>query len=457
MRWMLVLCCVGCLVGFQTARAAQTPAALVALSGSSTEQGARQALQGWDAIARALGTVVRLSPGYPKVVTHAEYPEIKPGRYVVVLGVCASDRAGELVEQLEAPAMGGWPEPVRVSSGALPCPEKLGGWTFQKNGRVGVDVSGRYLVSSSYLRNPGTGTSQALVHLYLHDSTKLIGAREVVLPPGCTADVSKDADVIRVEKTCTAEGQKPKGVLRYTVVDGAIADAPDASVLTDLRALVWASTGSEGEAKEAISQWERERVALGDLVTLPPGYPRVVGAEEYAGLPAGKRSVLLAVCPESRYATAALALGAFGHIQDVAVKASGGEPGCPKTNTDQWRAWSKVVRAGGLELTLALHVTRTAGPWELRVYLRDQAGALVEWRREDERTVERHNRGGACYAVPAEPAAGKTRVTMILECEEVLPDGMQGGPTWRQEFTYSIQDGKIAVQEKVGESKPNRK
>jgi hypothetical protein len=456
-RALLTLLCCGSIVAPRVAAPAPTDgAALVVLKGVETPEEATEVLQRWSQVGALLRNVLQPSAGYPKVVTQRDYPEIEPGRHLVILGVCPLPLADAIVKQIRMPMLSGRTFEVRAR-GPRSCPTQANGWSFGAGGWVLAKLGDQGLAGGRYDRTaPQTGTQQSMLLLYLRDELmKLASTEELVFPAGCTASVTEDADAIRIEKTCTTPGEPPKEVLRYTAANGKIVRAPDASAMKDLRALVWISGKTEAAAREAIPRWEREKAALADLVTLAPGYPRVVRAEDHAGLAPGAHHVLLGLCPGKRLEQEGgwEVLQAFDpNLKLVPVQVRAGEPACPVASPKAQLAWRKHVRSGAHDLTAATF--GDAGTWDLRVFLRGPGGALLEWKREDALTAEQHKDGGQCRSVP-QAFDSTDEIEVSFSCLDLGPDDLlDPRRAWTQEFTYSVHAGKLSVKMRVDPPKP---
>lgn len=127
---------------------------------------------------------MRLARGYPALVDSAEFPGLKPGFNVVVIGACADKEEADLrLELLRAVAPGGYlrrvvsqdacPEvdraPVKVSSGPV-----LGSWP----------IGGASTAHMDFRRpsDPGCPNAAGLVELRLPDQTLV---STLVLPGSC--------------------------------------------------------------------------------------------------------------------------------------------------------------------------------------------------------------------------------------------------------------------------------
>jgi hypothetical protein len=440
--------------------APEEASALVVLKGVDSADEAAAVMQRWARVSSLIGKVLQVPAGYPRTVTRSEFPEIKQGRQLVILGVCPADRAQSIVRQLEVPLSSGFVQEVGLK-GALACPKPVDGWSFVEGSWVSVKAGVNDLDSDRYERtDPQTGAQQTLVHLYQRDaSMDLVGSQELTFAAGCTTSVTGDASAIRIEKTCTASGEPPKEVLRFTIANGKIAQALDASTMKDLRALVWVSGKTEEAARDAIARWDREKIAVADLVSLAPGFPKVARAEDYPGLTPGTHAVLLGLCPASRLEQEGgwKVLQAFDpNARLVSVKARAGEPACPAASDKGTVAWSKRLRSGAHDLTVTTFVN-SARIWDLRVFLRGPNGALLDWKREDARTSEQHKQGGQCMSLP-EAGDTPSAIEVSFYCYDLSGDELLSSElAWSQDFTYSIEAGKLAVKMRVDPPKKRRK
>jgi hypothetical protein len=403
-----------------------------------------------------LAKFLTFAPGYPKVLTEADFSELREGEQIVALGICpvAEDKSQRAL--LEAFYPDAIVREIRRPLSRFSCPSLVGGWEVKGSGTVNAEsmkLSGALLAHKSA---GSKGGEELLLALYLRRSrAELADSKEIAFPAGCTATISeetlsKDNEAIRLEKTCSGTAGPAREILRFAVVDGRIAPAPGLGQTQDVRAVVWDLADTDEGAKAALARWEREKAALPkELLELPAGYPKVAKSDEYPGLPAGKRVVLIGVCPADRVAGPMDVLTALqAKVTAEKVTLSKGEPECPKVGRAMSVAQVERARVGTYELTVMW--AENQDEKMLVAYLRDATGALVDRRDEGTITFTQVKK----LSVFKKKEAGRDEVK-----------GIQASMTWSMSeegeltlqdrtITYTVSDGKIVAAEKMG---PKRK
>ena len=105
------------------ADAADKPSALI-WKGSKDKAEAEAQLASWDGLAKLLEkTGLTLPEDHPRLVQSKTVPGLKPGFWVWILGICASDETAPGLEHLKLLAPGTYSRPVKVSAKKLACPK----------------------------------------------------------------------------------------------------------------------------------------------------------------------------------------------------------------------------------------------------------------------------------------------------------------------------------------------
>jgi hypothetical protein len=139
-----------------------------------------------------------------------------------------------------------------------------------------------------------------------------------------------------------------------------LASAPDAGTAPppthEVVAIIWGGGKDAAAAKESLRRWEEEKKLLGDALTLPAGFPKLVSSASVPGLNPGFEIVLLGYCGRDE-ATAARrflkALYPFVYEKPVQVEA----PTCPKWSGEHQEYVVEApttLKAKGATLTLAV-------------------------------------------------------------------------------------------------------
>lgn len=393
-----------------TARATGRPT-LIAWGAYGTAPQVKEHLDQWAKESAALADVLTLAPGYPRIASHEEFPELDAGRYVVLLGACPRRELDDPVNALTALSLEAFTLRTKVRVDPA-CPKFSSNWQHRESIRSPRERE-RFSATRYERTEPDTGATRTLVHLYLRDSRHvLVDTQAHLLDPGCTASLALDGEDIRVERTCAAG--HPSDPLQFTVAGGKIVKAGGLDQVADLQAVVLAAPTTDAEAHDLLARWEHEQAFAGGLVALPAGFPRIVAPEDYSGLPAGTKPVLLALCPASRLGKPLEILKALNpHVQAFKVTARSGLPACPEPGTPPRMV--QTVKAGNNELTLAIFAAEgDSAPWLLRLALRDPAGMLLDARLEDRTSAARSLQVGAsCPSLPVvrkDPGRSSIRV-----------------------------------------------
>ncbi|WP_375757667.1 hypothetical protein [Corallococcus exercitus] len=105
------------------AEAEGKPAALI-WKGSKDKAEAEAQEAAWPELAKLLEkTGLTLPEGHPRLVESKTVPGLKPGFWVWLLGTCAGDEGGPILEHLKLLAPGTYSREVKLSSDKLACPE----------------------------------------------------------------------------------------------------------------------------------------------------------------------------------------------------------------------------------------------------------------------------------------------------------------------------------------------
>ncbi|AFE04550.1 hypothetical protein COCOR_02233 [Corallococcus coralloides DSM 2259] len=109
--------------GALQAEAAGKPVALI-WKGSKDKAEAEAQAETWADLGRLLEqTGLTLPDGHPKLVESKTVPGLKPGFWVWLVGTCASDDAGPVLEHLKLLAPGTYSRPVKLAAKKLACPK----------------------------------------------------------------------------------------------------------------------------------------------------------------------------------------------------------------------------------------------------------------------------------------------------------------------------------------------
>ncbi|MDY7229372.1 hypothetical protein [Hyalangium rubrum] len=135
MRSIVVLLGLLVLVGSSQAEAGN-PVALI-WKGAKSKAEAEAQRSAWDGINNLLAkTGFVLAEGHPRLIESKTLPGLKPGFWVWLLGVCPSDEAGSLLEQIKVLSPETYSREVKVSAKMLACPSKEGPALEARNERL---------------------------------------------------------------------------------------------------------------------------------------------------------------------------------------------------------------------------------------------------------------------------------------------------------------------------------
>jgi hypothetical protein len=119
----------------QPAGAGQPSPKMLIWDGGATEEEARAKIRGWESSALPIQEQVNLAAGFPKVLESRTIVGLKPGFWIVVLGVCAAGHEAKPLEALKSLEPKIYVRDVEWS-GPLACPMKAETWDWPRTSQV---------------------------------------------------------------------------------------------------------------------------------------------------------------------------------------------------------------------------------------------------------------------------------------------------------------------------------
>ena len=173
--------------------------------GGVRPQDADAALVRWKEDLAVLGDALLPSPGFPKIVRSDDVRGLKPGFFIVLLGVCDADEGALVAGVLQSLDAGAYTRPAPGS--ALACPKRRAGtrrakaWVVEDKGRARLmltELNEEDTVSQLFAVARGADGK-----LLFHQWVEGRGVMQGPIQATCELDVSQERSRLVLVQTCT--------------------------------------------------------------------------------------------------------------------------------------------------------------------------------------------------------------------------------------------------------------